>query len=562
MTTTSDQILLPERLDASVPHLGSTASIATAPVDGPEIIAGTHEVPPTHDRIRTRLARALTSVPGCVAMLFGLGLVLRLIEIRRSYDIFIDEVTYTRIAMNLAHGAGLTLYGQPFNLHPPAVFGLFAGVIWAFGWHGGVEQTLFQLRNVTAVCGAIVPVAVFLLLNRAVSRRVALAAGVVLALDPFAIFYDSRVMLEAPAQLGVAGMFAFIAAAVCTKSSRARTWLVWGAGLSGAVAVTSKETFGMVALVSLAVLAVTGWVMGRRQTLTIIGVTAAGYALAVLGAATSTGIGAWWQAKYDDVLRLVGVHQVTGFNAPTTHVTLLSRALADASLYAATYTLLTLGTLAAAGLMLRLRPWRNGSQMSMAERVLTLLSVWTLVAGAYLVYATVFGSIEEQMYYILLAPAVASLAAWLARAGAGAGTRRQRSWRRVAVALLTLIVAVDGLVWVSVHSRPDNEYQQMLAWEAANIPAGSVISATDYTGQFLISNAVLGQWNTIPELIANHVQYVLLATTLVEQGYGLGSTAFMQTLNQKGRIVFEVNGSSEGSLRLYDVTAITGAARS
>jgi hypothetical protein len=504
-------------------------------------------------------ARILFTLPACAALVFGVALALRLTGLTTAHDIFIDEVSYTRIAMNVAHGAGVTLYGRPFDLHPPTVFALLGAVIWAFGLHGGVEQTLFQLRGVLAVCGALVPVAVFLFLHRAVSRRVAVAAGLILALDPFAILFDSRVMLEAPAQLGVASMFVFVAAAVCVTSARARIWLVWAAGVCGAVAVTSKETFGMVAVVSIAVLAVTGWVLERRHSLLILATTAAGYGMAVLGTAMSTGAGAWWNAKYDDALRLVGIHQETGFNAPTTHVALLSRVFAEAPLYATTYAILVLGSLAAAALMMRLRPWRKGNQVSLAERVLTLLAVWTLVAGAYLAYATVFGSIEEQMYYILLAPAVASLAAWLARAGSQGLDRRQRVWRRVAVGLLLAVVAFHSWVWVKVHSRPDNEYQQMVAWETANVPTGSVISVTDDTGQFLITNAVLGQWNTIPELIAHHVQYVLVSTSLVKQGYGLASPAFLQTLNQKGAIVFEASGPSDGSLRLYDVTPITGA---
>jgi hypothetical protein len=559
MTTTSDELSLRER----VAPVGSSAPVGVSVGTKLEasVAAGPSLASSPLSRFRSRLIGRLTSLPACVAILFGLALALRLIEIRRAYDIFIDEVTYARIATNLAHGAGLTLYGQPFNLHPPAVFALLASIIWTFGWHGGVQQTLFQLRDVNAICGALVPVAVFLVLDRAVSRRVAMAVGLVLTVDPFALLYDSRVMLEAPAQMAVAGMFACLAAAVCAASHRTRTWLIWAAGLAGAVAVTSKETFGMVVVVSLAVLLVTGWVLERRQILTVLGTTAAGYCLSVLGVALSTGIGAWWNAKYDDVMRLVGVRQETGFNASTTHVTLLSRAFSNASQFAITYAALALGTVAAVALLLQLRPWRNHRRFSSTERVVTLLALWTVVAGAYLGYATLFGSIEEQMYYILLAPSVASLAAWLARAGGTAADRRQRRWRRIAIGILTVMVAFDSFVWVSVHSRQDDEYRQMLAWESVNVPAGSVISVTDSTGQFLITNAVLGQWNTIPELIAHHVQYVLLSTSLVEQGYGLGSEAFMQTLDQKARVVFQANGPSDGSLRLYDVTAITGAAQ-
>ena len=39
-------------------------------------------------------------------------------------------------------------------------------------------------------------------------------------------------------------------------------------------------------------------------------------------------------------------------------------------------------------------------------------AVWTLSAAGYLGYATLFGTIEEQMYYILLLPCVISVCVW------------------------------------------------------------------------------------------------------------------------------------------------------
>jgi hypothetical protein len=327
--------------------------------------------------------------------------------------------------------------------------------------------------------------------------------------------------------------------------------------LFGAHAVTSKETYGAVVVVSLAAMLATDWILERRQTAKILATTLAGYCVAVLAVALSSGLGTWWDSKYDDVLRALGVRQETGFNAPTVHVSLASRVLADATQYATTYVILALGSLAAVGLIWRLRPWRAGHPVTRSDRTVTLVALWTLIAGGYLFYATVFGSIEEQMYYILLAPAIASLTCWLALRARFA--KRPRLWRCVAAGALAVVLAMASLVWVGVHTRPDDEYRVMLAWEAANVPAGSVIAVTEETAQFLSSNAVLGQWDTIPELVDHHVQYVLLSTNLVKQGYGVASTAFLQILNDKGRIVFEVNGPSDGSLRLYDVTAITGA---
>ncbi len=504
---------------------------------------------------RTRLVGWLTSLPACAALMFVIALALRLIAITRSYDLFIDETSYARVAMNVAHGAGVTLYGRAFDIHPPSAFMIFGGVLWILGAHGGLEQAIFELRHVTAAFGALIPVALFVLLDRVTRRPIAFTAALVAAADPFAITFDSRVMLEAPAQAGVAGMCALIAVATCLGPGRARGWCVALAGVAGTMAITSKETFGMVVIAILAVLAITEWVLPRRHALTVLGITLAGYLIIVLSVATSTGLGAWWTAKYDDALRLVGVRQETGFNSPTVHVSLTSRIVAHLTDYGTTYVLLGLGALAAVGLVVRLRPWRTDADRTPRDRVTILIAVWAGVAAAYLVYATLFGSIEEQMYYILLAPAIAAATTWLSGRPAHRGT----TWRSPLVACIVAVLAVNGVIWFQVHTRSDNEYQQMLAWESAHVPPDSVVAVTDYTSQFLIRHGVIGQWSTLPAIVAHHVQYVLVATTLTHQGYGLASEEFLATLNRRGRLMFRADGPSEGSLRLYEVSALTGA---
>jgi hypothetical protein len=52
-----------------------------------------------------------------------LALVLRLVEITRSYELFVDEITYATISRNVARGAGLSLYGQPSPCTPPPCSG-------------------------------------------------------------------------------------------------------------------------------------------------------------------------------------------------------------------------------------------------------------------------------------------------------------------------------------------------------------------------------------------------------------------------------------------------------
>jgi hypothetical protein len=494
--------------------------------------------------------------------LFAVALALRLIEIRRSYDIYSDEITYTRIAMNLAHGAGLTLYGRPFDIHPPAAFGLFAAAILALRLHGDLEQVLFQLRPIAAICGALVPTILFFLVAQIRSNRVAFIGALVLAVDPFAILFDSRVMLEAPAQAAAACTFALVTAACMSQSHPARQrWFLVSAGLGAATVVTTKETFGLVILAVLTILWITGWVLSKRQALVVLSMAVTGYGLSVIGTALSTGILPWWSAKEKDFRRLIGILQETGFNAPTTHVTLLSRLFADAPYYAMTYAVLASGTLAAAVLVWHLRPWSAGGAdpslsrdtLTVKDRVTILIGVWTLCAAAYLVYATLFGSIEEQMYYILLAPACGSLVAWFS-----SGHLVPRKVMRLGgVVGLCLVLAFDMGVWGYVHTHPDNEYQVFVSWEEQHVPSGSVISVANGSAQFLLQNVVLGEWTTIEELRQHHVDYVVLATSLVQEGYGPVGVAFLRKMEQDATLVFHVNGPSEGSLRLYDVRSIT-----
>ena len=82
---------------------------------------------------------------------------------------------------------------------------------------------------------------------------------------------------------------------------------------------------------------------------------------------------------------------------------------------------------------------------------------------------------------------------------------------------------------------------------------------TESTAQFLTHGVVIGQWSTVPELVAHHVDYVLLSTTLVSQGYGSATPAFEHYLDSHAKIAWQATGPSSGDLILFDVRSITGA---
>lgn len=484
------------------------------------------------------------------------ALALCLVRLTSSYDIFIDEVTYTRIAANVADNRGLTLDNRPFDLHPPAFLTLLGAVVKVFGLHGGIEHQLLDLRPVSAVFGALGCAGAYLIVERAANQRYALVAAALLAISPFVILYNSEVMLEAPAQAAAVGLFGFLAAAAGATNDVSRRRLIVAAGVFGALVVCTKETFGLVAVAALLVVLATGWIMPRRQVAAVLGLTALGYAITILYVGQSSGFGTWAQDQFGGVLRLVGIDQETGFNAPTTHVSLLSRVFADGASDGATYLVLGMGVLASVELLIWLRPWQPAwrAYASPREQTGLLIVIWSLCATTYLAYATLFGSLEEQMFYIMVLPTVAALCVW---ASWTVATWRL-PWRRMCVALLTVALIADCGVWVAVHTGNNDGYQQFLAWEPTHVPRSSVISVTEGTAQFLIQGSILNDWDTVAQLRANHVDYVLISTVLTDQGYGSASKSFETVLEQRATLLFQSKGGD--GLRFYDVRALTGAA--
>jgi hypothetical protein len=74
------------------------------------------------DPTRARDESRLTWFPAVVMVgLCALTAYLRFFELGRSYDIFIDEVTYVRIAQSVLAGKGVSFSSQPFFLGTTAV---------------------------------------------------------------------------------------------------------------------------------------------------------------------------------------------------------------------------------------------------------------------------------------------------------------------------------------------------------------------------------------------------------------------------------------------------------
>jgi dolichyl-phosphate-mannose--protein O-mannosyl transferase len=185
------------------------------------------------------LRLALVPWAGAVAVT-GAAWAVRAVGITTDYNIFVDETTYTRIADNLAAGRGVTLYGTPFDLHPPGGFALMAAAIKIFAMHGDLAAVLFDLRPFVALLGALTCALSFVLVGRLTTWPTGFAVAAIAALDPFEILYDSRVMLEAPGQLAAIGSIVLLVMAADSASER-RSWLLaCCAGLAGGLALCVK----------------------------------------------------------------------------------------------------------------------------------------------------------------------------------------------------------------------------------------------------------------------------------------------------------------------------------
>jgi hypothetical protein len=160
------------------------------------------------------------------------------------------------------------------------------------------------------------------------------------------------------------------------------------------------------------------------------------------------------------------------------------------------------------------------------------------------------------MFYIVVAPCILTLT--LGLASAVDFTYRPLLMRAVAT-LGILLLLVDGANWYVQHSKNNNSYEQFFTWERANLATGARIGVTDDVSQFVIKQATIGKWDTISALKANSADYVLVDTSLVEQGYSAMSVATMQTLEQQAAVAFSAHSRQDGTLYLFDVRKLVGS---
>ncbi|MEU3402054.1 phospholipid carrier-dependent glycosyltransferase [Streptomyces filamentosus] len=488
-----------------------------------------------------------------VRLLAGAALVLtaalRLVGVRGSGDLFIDELIYREIGVHAVGGGFPRTDDGLFFLHPPGFFSLQAGWALATGTGSDVVSGIYAFRELNALLAGVTAALLVLLVARARSLPLAGAAALLFALDPYLVRQNDRVMLDTAAVMWV--LAGYLVLLPLTARPQPRPSLVRGracaAGLLFSLALLTKDHTALIVLLPLLLGAALGRGLPRRELLRTAAVAVVPYGLYVLAVAAAGHFDLFWSTKTHGVRRLLGIVQETGFNAGQ-GPPLTSRLAEELSTFGPTYVLLLLGVPALVVLL------RRGDPRHL------LLALFQLSAGFTLVYAFAFGTLEEQALYLLVVPNLVAVAVACPRLP-GRPPRRRGRLRAAACAgagaVLVVSTVFSGLSYARVRSEPDTGFAQLRAYLAAHVPPGTALAAADgrttrgVTEWALKDHYRVGTWVTPEDRAAAGARYVVVPWKLVRDGYARLDAPAVERLVAPGRLLFSVDGRTYGTLALY-----------
>jgi hypothetical protein len=480
------------------------------------------------------LATALTGVA------FGV----RCVGLIRSFDLWVDEMLYADLGASVGHGEMPRLADGPFFLHPPGFFLLEAGVIRLFAIPTGDSMDLvFDLRWLTAVLGSLTVGLAFLLIRRVAGGWPAAWGALALALEPFILRINSRVFLESLGGLMLlAGLLVLVgylqqpARGLHARRPSGPAVHLLAAGLLLGYAVFTKDAFAFFAVVPVA-LAV-GWkrTLAFREAAVVLSVAAVPYTIYLVVLSATGYLGQLARAKIGGVLRLVGTHDTTGFNAPGAP-SLIDRLVAQVVHYGTSYVILLLCPLAGLVAMFSKRPERR------------LIGLAAVTTGAYGAYMVAFGTAEEQYAYPIMIVGVVALAV-VARMTMDRGP----TLRTATVPLLAMFLAAEMTLGTLQETTRDDGLLTFRTWAEEHLPATAKVGATNGTsGYAFADDPRFGPWPTPALLQARGAQYVLTFDLPTRQGYGLVRPDFLNWLEANATPVFRTSGPTNGDTVLWYV---------
>jgi hypothetical protein len=477
---------------------------------------------------------------GPLALIGVAVFVLRAFRLATSWELFVDEITYLHLAERVRANLHVTLYGEPFYLHPPAFFFVEAGYLDLLSPSGDVIQRVYAARYLNVAFAGISSMLLYLIGRRLAGWPAGAAAALMFGLDPFVIRTNSRNMLETLAVMWVLlGIWLIVRASRGRRESVPLRYQAAG-GVAFGLALLTKDMTAFLTVVPLAVCFVFGWSLPRRVSVQITVIAALTYAVYPV---VIVAIGDWQRfeaQKFRGLSRFSGAVKETGFTrsgGPSFSQAMLNN-LAELG---TTYALIGIGA-AAVGVLL-LAP-------GAANR---LVAVWAGSAYSLIVYSMAFGTLEEQFFYFLVVPSILAIPVAAACLFGALNLRGgvQPGLAAGAAVLLGVFVVWSSVVWVDRHTTADNGYERLTAHLAQHVPHGSRIAVTTETAEFIMDDYQIGRWTSLDALRMHDAEYVIISTKEVGEGYGYATPEFYVWVRQNAQLVVGFEGPTNQMLALY-----------
>lgn len=486
--------------------------------------------------------------PGLLAAILCVWLAafgLRMVNLGVSWDIHIDEITYLQISKSVVDSFRVSLYGEPFYLHPPAYFVTEAAFVELFHPSGFVIQQIYSVRYLNLAFASGSAVILFLLARSVANRNAGFIAATLFAIDPFVIRMNSRAMLDTSAIFWVLLGYLILISVVKDTQAKPSLKRLALAGLAFGVGLLTKDMMAFLTLVPLGISFLFDWSLPRLSTAIVGAVSILTYLSFPLLIALSGDWQRFQQEKFTGIARLVGAERISyqptiGFRPGAASI--VNAISANANQFGTTYVLALLGIIA----IIVLFTERKSS--------IRLLTTWAICAYTLLLSSIVLGTLEEQFLYFLVIPAILVIAV---------GWTHITVWKRLekrflrvaqptAIMIGVLLFIWSMIVWTQVHFTPDNGFERLRVYLEQNVPSGSHIGVSVDTTEFLLDGYDCGLWGSSIDLLRAHqAQYLIVSSQQVKAGYGIARQNVYDWATKNGEAAFAFEGRTYGTLSLY-----------
>ena len=466
---------------------------------------------------------------------------LRSYNIERSFDIFIDEITYFKISDVIRTTGQVRLYGEPFHLHPPGFFYLQALFLQIADPAKNLIDQVYTARYLNLILAALTGVALYRIGVDTSGQVWGLWALAIFAIDPFIIRMNSRNLLDTAALCWVTVGYWCLVVGLEHDESDVPLYLKILTGIFFGLALLTKDMTAFLTLLPLGAMFITGWFLPRATTFFMGTLTVLIYSIYPI----MTILNGEWSYFYEDKLsglgRLIGLNKETGLNRAA-GPSLVDKIFGKFLEFGITYVLIGVGVFAIIILLL----WGKRHQQ--------ILAFWSAGAYGMLGYAILFGSLEEQFFYFLIVPCVMTVAMAM-EVALHTPHRYLRYLIDTGVVVFgVLLFATSAQEWVVRHFTPDNGYERVLYYLQKNIPAKGQIASSSETGQFLLgsyASGPWGEWTTVEELEQYNPEFVMVSYDQVEWDYGELAEEMLDWVETNGQLVFEFNSRTNNLAIFY-----------